>query len=34
MVIDNYHTVSSEGLGDNYFLNLDGILYLGKLLNK
>lgn len=29
MVIDNYHTVSSEGLGDNYFLNLDGILYLG-----
>jgi len=34
MVIDNYHTVSSEDLGDNYFLNLDGILYLGKLLNK
>ena len=30
MIIDNYNKVSSEGLGDNYYVNLDGILYLGK----
>jgi len=29
IVIDNYHKVSAAGLGDNYHLNLDGILFLG-----
>jgi len=29
LIIDNYHKVSSTGLGDNYYLNLDGIFFLG-----
>jgi len=29
MIIDNYNKVSSEGLGESYFLNLDGMMYLG-----
>lgn len=29
IIVDNYHKVASEATGDNYHLNLDGILYLG-----
>jgi len=29
LIIDNFHKVSSSGLGDNYFLNLNGFLHLG-----
>jgi len=29
IIVDNYHKVSSSGVGDNYHLNLDGILFLG-----
>jgi len=29
IIVDNYHKVSSSGMGDNYHLNLDGILFLG-----
>jgi len=29
IIVDNYHKVSSSGIGDNYHLNLDGILFLG-----
>ena len=29
IIVDNYHKVSSSGAGDNYHLNLDGILFLG-----
>jgi len=31
LVIDNQHKVSSAGLGDNYYFNLDGVFYLGGL---
>ena len=30
IIVDNYHKVASEATGDNYHLNLDGILYLGQ----
>ena len=30
IIVDNYHKVSSSGAGENYHLNLDGILFLGK----
>ena len=31
IIVDNYHKVSSSGVGDNYHLNLDGILFLGTI---
>ena len=30
IIVDNFHKVSSSGVGENYNLNLDGILFLGK----
>lgn len=30
IIVDNSHKVSSSGAGDNYYLNLDGILFLGR----
>jgi hypothetical protein len=34
IIVDNYHKVASEATGDNYHLNLDGILYLGGVKNS
>ena len=31
IIVDNYHKVSTKGEGDNYQLNLDGILFLGTI---
>ena len=33
IIVDNYHKVSTKGEGDNYHLNLDGILFLGTIYN-
>ena len=33
IIVDNYHKVSTKEKGDNYHLNLDGILFLGTIYN-
>ena len=30
LIIDNFHKLSSTGLGDNYYFNLESFLNLGK----